>query len=182
MGKGTGLGLAVVHGIVKQSGGHIEVYSEQGMGTTFKVYFPSVDEQISESVASVDRRTLHGREIVLLVEDEPLVRELALITLKTNGYTVLEAGTGDEAIRILLRYHGDIDLLATDIVLPGGSGPELAVSLRSQFPKMKILYMSGYTDDAVVRHGILDAEVAFLQKPYTPQSLLKKVRSVLDSA
>jgi two-component system, cell cycle sensor histidine kinase and response regulator CckA len=181
MGKGTGLGLAVVHGIVKQSGGHIEVYSEQGMGTTFKVYFPAVDDQLSAAAAPVDRQTLLGREIVLLVEDERLVRELALLTLKTNGYTVLEAGTADEAIRILLRYHGDIDLLATDIVLPGGSGPELAMSLRKDFPKMKILYMSGYTNDAVVRHGILDAEVAFLQKPYTPQSLLKKVRTVLDS-
>jgi PAS domain S-box-containing protein len=180
VGKGTGLGLAVVLGIVKQSEGHVEVYSEPEIGTTFKIYFPAVEEKASALKRTEAGNGGHGIETVLLVEDEDGVRGLAVLILQTYGYKVLAAGNGKEALRLALKHQGGIDLLVTDVVMPGMGGPDLAESLQSRSPQLKVLFSSGYTDDAVVRHGLLQERVAFLQKPYTPLSLVRKVRQVLD--
>jgi CheY-like chemotaxis protein len=180
VGKGTGLGLAVVLGIVKQSGGHVEVYSEPGIGTTFKIYFPAVEEQISATAEIDAANGGRGTETVLLVEDEESVRGLAALILQNYGYKVLAAGQGKEALQLVEKHPGRIDLLMTDVVMPSMGGPDLAEALRSRFPWMKVLFCSGYTDDAVIRHGLLQEKVAFLQKPYTPLTLVKKVRQVLD--
>jgi two-component system, cell cycle sensor histidine kinase and response regulator CckA len=181
VGKGTGLGLAVVLGIVKQSGGRVEVYSEPEIGTTFKIYLPAVEEQISAPKgidAGIDGR---GAETVLLVEDEDGVRGLALLALQTHGYKVVPASNGKEALKLVEKHEGGIALLVTDVVMPGMGGPELAEGLHLRFPQMKVLYTSGYTDDAVIRHGLLQEKVAFLQKPYTPLTLVRKARQVLDA-
>jgi len=180
--KGTGLGLATVHGIVKQSGGHVAVYSEVGHGTTFKVYLPRVQQQRAHSGKShpgLAAKPL-GSETVVVVEDEDSVRALIQYVLKDCGYTVLVARDGAEALRIAGQHGGRLDLLVTDVVLPRMSGREVAERLVGTHLGMKVLFVSGYTDDAVVRHGILDAEVAFLQKPFSPASLAAKVREVLD--
>jgi two-component system cell cycle sensor histidine kinase/response regulator CckA len=182
VGKGTGLGLSVVHGIVKQSDGHIEVYSELGVGTTFKIYLPAVEEQVAAPEAPEGGKSLGGAETILLVEDEKAVRGLAFHAFQTKGYEVLTAIDGRDAILVAEAFRGSIDLLVTDVVMPRMGGRELAEALRPAFPKMKVLYTSGYTEDAVVRHGILRKEVSFLQKPYTPLSLARKVRAVLDEA
>ena len=155
VGKGTGLGLAVVLGIVKQSGGHVEVYSEPDIGTTFKIYFPAVEEEVSAPKGIDAGNGGRGTETVLLVEDEDGVRGLAVLVLQTYGYKVLAASNGKEALRLVEKHSSGIDLLVTDVVMPGMGGPELADSLKPRFPRMKVLFSSGYTDDAVVRHGLL---------------------------
>ena len=180
-GKGTGLGLAMVYGTVKQSGGYIWVYSEPGHGTTFKIYLPRVDEE--DGTAQVSESPEHlvtGTETILLVEDEEAVRALAAIVLQQRGYKMLVSTSPEDAIRIGTGYGEPIHLLLTDVVLPGMSGRKISEELALFRPGMKVLYMSGYTDDAIVRHGALEANVAFLQKPFTPAALARKVREVLD--
>ncbi|HEY1956244.1 MAG TPA: PAS domain S-box protein [Polyangiaceae bacterium] len=179
-GKGTGLGLSTVFGIVKQSGGHIWVYSEIGKGTTFKLYFPRA--QSGTRRASVVGRIAspRGTERILLVEDEDQVRALAKAVLARQGYEVHAAENGNAALALFDKLEGKIDLLLTDVVMPKMSGRELAEKLAPIRPELKVLFMSGYTDDTVVHHGVLDSGIAFLQKPITPDALARKVREVLD--
>jgi PAS domain S-box-containing protein len=182
-GKGTGLGLATVYGIVKQSGGYIWVYSEPGMGTTFKIYLPRIDEeQPLVGDADSDAATApRGSEVVLLVEDERGVRELAREYLQMSGYTVLEASDGAGALALAKDHRGPIHVLMTDVVMPGMSGRELADRVVQVRPEIKVLYMSGYTDQAIVRHGILDRGSDLLQKPFGLTTLASKLREVLAS-
>jgi two-component system cell cycle sensor histidine kinase/response regulator CckA len=181
--KGTGLGLATVHGIVKQSGGHVAAYSEVGQGTTFKVYLPRVEQRPPLDKPRLEPAVMpRGNETVLLVEDEDGVRALVRHVLEASGYTVLEARDGAEAVWVAGQHGGRIDLLLTDVVMPRMGGREVAERLAASHPGVKVLYLSGYTEDAVVRHGILQAEVAFLQKPFSPASLTAKVREVLDGS
>lgn len=181
-GEGTGLGLATVFGIVKQSGGHLTVYSEPGQGAVFNVYFPKYDEAVRpRDIAGLESDASSGTETILLVEDEEQVRKLAVIILKAAGYQVLESSDGDQASKVAGEHHGAIDLLVTDVVMPGMSGRQTAEQLKSRRPSLKVLYISGYTNDAVVTRGVLHQGTAFLQKPFTQNALLSKVRQVLDS-
>jgi two-component system cell cycle sensor histidine kinase/response regulator CckA len=181
-GKGTGLGLSTVYGIVKQSGGYILAKSELGHGTTFRIYLPRV-EQALEPLAPVHHsQTIGGSETVLLVEDEASVRQLVRETLQTGGYKVLEAEDGETALRVVAGHNGSIDILITDVVMPGISGQELSRQLCIADPSLKVLYLSGYTEDSIIREGALEAGTAFLQKPFTLQTLSRKVREVLRSA
>ena len=182
-GKGTGLGLATAFGIVKQSNGYITVYSELGIGTTFRIYLPKHElDREAATDSHVPTPPPRGSETVLVVEDEESVRQMTCRILRSNGYTVLEAQNGREALRLFEEHHGRIRLVLTDVVMPEMSGRVLAEALKRVRPDVKILYMSGYTDDAVVRHGVLEAEVDFLQKPFLPGVLAEKVRAVLDVA
>jgi PAS domain S-box-containing protein len=179
-GQGTGLGLASVYGMVTQSGGHVAVYSEPGQGATFMIYLPRVAETVvaAPPPAPVAER-LHGTETLLLVEDDAAVRELLRHVLETNGYTVLEASQGDEAMALCAHYQGVIHLLVTDVVMPGMSGPHLAERLGAARPGLKVLCLSGYTEHPLIHRGVLAPEMAFLHKPFTPPGLLQKVREVL---
>ena len=180
--RGTGLGLSSVYGIAKQSGGYIWVYSEVGHGTTFKIHLPRV-EKIIEPVEKKEAASvsLRGTETILLVEDEDLVRDLARRSLVRNGYTVLDARNAGDAILICEHHEGPIHLLLSDVVMPRMSGLELAKRLAPPRSDMKVLYMSGYTDNAITHHGVIEPETAFLPKPFTPHALARKVREVLDA-
>ena len=180
-GRGTGLGLSTVYGIVKQSGGNIWVYSEPKKGTTFKIYLPRVDEPLEELMERVESKELpRGDETILVVEDDDEVRKLAVRILRRQGYTVLEGSHGDEAYNICEQHGGPIHLLLTDVVMPQMSGRELAERMASIRPEIKVLYMSGYTDNAIAYHGILEKGINYIQKPFTVDGLARKVREVID--
>ena len=180
-GKGTGLGLATVYGIVARSGGVVNVYSEVGRGTSFKVYFPRADaaETVVDTPAPLARPRA-GTQTVLVVEDEDGLRELAKRLLERQGYTVLTASNADQALR-LFEQHAPVDVLLTDVVMPGASGPELTRAIAQRWPGLRVIYMSGYTEDSIVHHGVLNPGVAFIHKPFTAGTLGQKIREVLDS-
>ncbi len=181
-GKGTGLGLATCFGIVRQSAGHIEVLSELGKGTTFNIYFPEIQDTPRPAVLEDSAMSVAGgKETVLLVEDESLVRELAVTTLRERGYTVMEAINGADGLRIAQKHEGKIDLVLTDVVMPVMGGRELADALHKTRPGTKILFTSGYTEEAIGHHGVLKPGMKFLQKPYLSASLARRVREALDS-
>jgi signal transduction histidine kinase len=180
-GKGTGLGLATCFGIVKQNAGGIYVQSELDKGTTFKVYFPQVQSAPEPApVRAAPTGAVGGNETVLVVEDEPVVRDLAACILRAEGYTVVEAGNGEEGLRVARQHDGKIDLVLTDVVMPVMSGKQMADALRASHPDTKVLFTSGYTEDALGHHGVLGPGIVFLQKPYLTTTLARKVREVLD--
>jgi CheY-like chemotaxis protein len=183
LGQGTGLGLSTVYGIVRQSGGTVWVESQPGRGSTFRICLPVFEEVVAPGVdEAAPPPVAPGWETVLLVEDEPEVRELACEILRDRGYTVLEADGPDHAMRVAEAHSGTIHLLLTDVVMPGASGRDLADRLTPLRPAMKVIYMSGYTDHAIVHHGVLDPSVAYIAKPFTPDDVMRKVRTVLDEA
>jgi two-component system cell cycle sensor histidine kinase/response regulator CckA len=180
-GRGTGLGLATVYGVVKQSGGYIWVYSEVGQGTTFKVYLPQVPSEVEKSAPEkIVARPAPGTETILFVEDEESVRELVSEYLRGRGYTILEAPDGVQALELAEKHPGKIHLLITDVVMPRVSGRELATRLTAARAGLKVLYISGYTDDSIFRHGVLEGGMSFLQKPFNLKAIAQKVREVLD--
>jgi nitrogen-specific signal transduction histidine kinase/FixJ family two-component response regulator len=182
VGQGTGLGLSTCYGILKQSGGHISVYSEPGRGTTFKIYLPQVESQAKIPLQRLDSPDLpRGTETILLVEDDPALREMAATLLRRLGYTVLAAANGIEALSLKQpRDNGHIDLLFTDIVMPHMNGQELSERVRALYPHTRTLFTSAYTGNAIVHQGVLNPGVALLQKPFTPSALARKVREMLD--
>jgi two-component system cell cycle sensor histidine kinase/response regulator CckA len=184
-GKGTGLGLVTCQTIVRQSGGHIDIASEVGKGTTFTVYFPRIAKTLSYTEKSNQAAVPiePGTETVLLVEDEPSLRHLAQGVLKAKGYTVLTAPNGQDALRVAREHKGSpIRLVVTDVIMPRMGGKVMAEWLKTSFPDLKVLFTSGYTEDAIAHHGVLDQGVEFLPKPYTPACLARKVREMLDAA
>ncbi|HKW85844.1 MAG TPA: ATP-binding protein, partial [Nitrospiraceae bacterium] len=181
-GQGTGLGLSTAHGIVKQSGGHIDFSSEVGKGSTFRIYLPRVEGEVELSEPAPARsEMLRGTETILLVEDDERVRSIGQTILQRHGYTILEARNGKEALHLAREHQGPIHLLLTDMVMPGLSGPQLAECLASIRPDTKVLYTSGYTDKVRTHHNLIDLSNAFLQKPFTRETLTCKVREVLNS-
>ncbi|HOJ62617.1 MAG TPA: ATP-binding protein, partial [bacterium] len=180
-GEGTGLGLSTVYGIVKQSNGHIWVYSEPGNGTTFKVYLPPTEAKPKTQAEIVISPAPSGGEHILVVEDELSVRNLMKMLFSSLGYTVTIAANGDEALRLVEKMGVKPDLVITDVVMPKMSGKELIDRLRKTYPHLKALFMSGYTDNAIVHHGVLDPDTPFIQKPFNIQEIGKKVREVLGS-
>jgi CheY-like chemotaxis protein len=178
-GGGTGLGLATVFGVVKQSGGGIYVYSEPGRGTTFKIYFPAATSAAGEEPPPLEPEADRGSETIMVVEDDAAVRDLVRLMLEANGYQVLTVEDGEEAARLCLA--SSVDLVLTDVVMPGLNGRALAERLGDVAPGMPILFMSGYSDEAVHRHGVLGERSAFLEKPFTERALARKVREVLDA-
>jgi two-component system cell cycle sensor histidine kinase/response regulator CckA len=179
LGKGVGLGLATVYGIVKQGGGYIWVYSEIGQGSVFKVYLPRVEPAAPPAKREREEEVCNGSETILLAEDSEPLRAMAREYLESIGYTVLEAVSGKDALQRAKEFDGTIHLLLTDVVMPEMSGPELANQLTLHRPGIKVIFTSGYTDDAIARQGILDSTVAFVQKPYRPKALSRKIREVL---
>lgn len=181
-GEGTGLGLSMVYGVVKQSGGYIWVYSEPGKGSTFKIYLPRITESVEENPDLEVVCAPRGVETSLFAEDEESIRELVSSFLESKGYRVLQAPDGITARQVARSHKGEIDLLLTDIVMPKSSGRELAEDLSKWFPRMKVLFISGYTNDFMVRQAILESGTPFVQKPFSMQSLAGKIREVLDGA
>jgi CheY-like chemotaxis protein len=178
--KGTGLGLSTVYGIVRRNGGWIDVSSELGVGTSFKLYFPRIDgDSVEDQREATRKEEPHGGETILVVEDQDAVRRLTTAILKVYGYQILEAANGDEALDIVQKYSGEIHLLLTDVVLPGINGKELSERLRTLRPKLKVLFTSGYTADVIAHRGVLDSGVAYIPKPFSPDNLAAKVREVL---
>jgi PAS domain S-box-containing protein len=180
IGKGTGLGLSTVYGIVQQSEGHIAVHSEPGQGACFKVYFPRIDQAADVAAPPALEPAPHGQETILLVEDEQTLRAMTAELLEERGYTVLAAPNGAEALRVSRTHAGEIHLVITDVIMPGMGGRDLATQIAQERPGTRVLYISGYTDDAIVHHGVLSADLSFLQKPFTSERLARKVREALD--
>ena len=181
-GRGTGLGLATIYGAVKQAGGSIEVQSEEAKGATFRIYLPRVatPPELLEKEFLFSSATQGGDETILLVEDERIVRELAIKILKRLGYKVLHATDGAHAINVAKEYKDPIHLLMTDVVMPGMNGRQLAEQLIASHPEMKILYTSGYTDDAIGHHGVIEGDLNFIAKPYSLHDLAIRIRQMLD--
>jgi CheY-like chemotaxis protein len=181
MGKGSGLGLATVYGVVQQSGGHVWVYSEPGRGSTFKVYLPRVEAApTGTSVNAAEKPAARGNETILVAEDDGQVRNLTVAILRSCGYRVLDVENAHDAEQLWQQHEGEIHLLLTDVVMREMSGPELARRIQKVRPRTKVLFTSGYTDSAIVHQGVLDPGIAFLPKPFTPSSVAAKVRQVLD--
>ena len=181
MGEGTGLGLSTVYGIIKQCSGFIWTYSEPKQGTTFKIYLPQVEgDPESRRKEQTPLKGLSGSETILIVEDDVAVRTITVKILQRYGYRVFHAGKGEEALQVAEKHEGSIRLMITDVVMPGMNGHELAERMQFLHPELKVIFMSGYINDAIDHHGMLTPKVELLQKPFTPERLVSKVREVLN--